>query len=72
MDREMLMQLVGDVCSTIRLQQETSQQQLRLIETFMTTFSTTGDPEARVVRDEDELNAALSRWNIERDDIVIN
>ena len=61
--------MVSDVCAAIRAQAEVSAQSLRVVETFMHTFTASGEPETRVVRNEDEYLEALQRWNIKPEDL---
>jgi hypothetical protein len=71
-DREMILEVAREIGDALRKQSEVSLESLRVMGKFLHSFETTSEPESRTVRNEDEVNEAMSRYHITSEQIEEN
>lgn len=65
LDREAKLEMVREMCDTLRAQAQVAQNAMQLSHRFLKSFEVTGDPNAYVVRNEDEVKSAAARYDID-------
>lgn len=65
LDREMKLEIIRDLCDTLREQSRVATKALDLSALFLKNFETQEAPESYVVREEDEVKAAMLRHGLD-------
>lgn len=65
LQRELFMEIVREVCDTLKSQSEVMLQHGKIVERFVKSFEVTGEPNSYTIRDEDEVKDATQRFNLD-------
>lgn len=69
-DREVVREVARELGDALRAQNEVALRSLAIMDKFLDSFKSEGEPESRVLRSEDEVKAFAERYGMKPEDIV--